>query len=88
LPKWIRRPGPADRDYYFKDDAKSVDLRKKYVEHVAKMFVLLGDDEAKAASEAKSSWRLKPAWQGSLDSTSRRDPQKLYHKISDKELAG
>jgi len=25
---------------------------------------------------------------GSLDSTSRRDPQKLYHKISDKNWPG
>ena len=81
--------GLPDRDYYFKDDAKSVDLRKKYVEHVAKMFVLLGDDEAKAASEAKVVMEIETGLaKGSLDSTSRRDPQKLYHKISDKELAG
>jgi predicted metalloendopeptidase len=38
--------GMPDRDYYFKDDPKSVELRKKYVEHVAKMFVLLGDSQA------------------------------------------
>jgi hypothetical protein len=35
--------GMPDRDYYFKDDPKSVELRKKSVEHVAKMFVLLGE---------------------------------------------
>src|ERR1035441_230762 len=46
--------GMPDRDYYFKDDPKSVELRKKYVEHVAKMFTLLGDDDAKAAAEAKA----------------------------------
>jgi endothelin-converting enzyme/putative endopeptidase len=81
--------GLPDRDYYFKDDAKSVELRKKYVEHVAKMFVLLGDDEAKAASEAKVVMEIETGLaKGSLDSTSRRDPQKLYHKSSDKELAG
>ena len=45
--------GMPDRDYYFKDDEKSVELRKKYVAHVAKMFVLLGDDAEKAAAEAK-----------------------------------
>jgi predicted metalloendopeptidase len=32
-----------DKDYYLKDDAKSVDLRKKYLDHVQKMFQLLGD---------------------------------------------
>src|SRR4029453_16114551 len=45
--------GLPDRDYYFKDDAKSADLRKKYVEHVAKMFQLLGDSPEKSAAEAK-----------------------------------
>ncbi len=45
--------GLPDRDYYFKDDAKSVELRQKYVEHVQKMFELLGDPSAKAAAEAK-----------------------------------
>ena len=36
--------GMPDRDYYFKDDPKSVELREKYVAHVQKMFQLLGDD--------------------------------------------
>ena len=35
--------GLPDRDYYLKDDAKSVELRKAYVAHVQKMFELLGD---------------------------------------------
>jgi putative endopeptidase len=80
--------GLPDRDYYFKDDPKSLDLRKKYVEHVAKMFVLLGDDEAKAADEAKVVMDIETGLaKGALDQTSRRDPQKIYHKLSDKELA-
>ncbi len=45
--------GLPDRDYYFKDDAKSVELRKKYVEHVAKMFQLLGDSPEKSAARSK-----------------------------------
>jgi putative endopeptidase len=53
--------GMPDRDYYFKDDPKSVELRKQYVAHVAKMFTLLGDDEAKPQRKPKLSWRLKPA---------------------------
>ena len=32
-----------DRDYYIKDDAKSVETRQKYLEHVQKMFELAGD---------------------------------------------
>ena len=34
--------GLPDRDYYLKQDAKSVELRKQYVAHVTKMFELLG----------------------------------------------
>jgi len=80
--------GLPDRDYYFKDDPKSADIRKKYVEHVAKMFVLLGDDEAKAAAEAKVVMDIETGLaKAALDQTSRRDPQKIYHKLTDKELA-
>ncbi len=80
--------GLPDRDYYFKDDDKSVELRKKYVEHVAKMFVLLGDDAARAQAEAKVVMEIETGLaKGALDQTSRRDPQKIYHKLTDKELA-
>jgi endothelin-converting enzyme/putative endopeptidase len=80
--------GLPDRDYYFKDDAKSVELREKYVAHVQKMFQLLGDAPAKAAAEAKAVMEIETALaKGALDQTSRRDPQKTYHKLSNKELA-
>ena len=81
--------GLPDRDYYFKDDDQSVELRKKYVEHVAKMFVLLGDDAAKARAEADVVMEIETGLaKGALDQTSRRDPQKIYHKLTAKDLAG
>jgi putative endopeptidase len=80
--------GMPDRDYYFKSDPKSVELRNRYVEHVAKMFGLLGDDESKAAAEAKVVMDIETGLaKGALDQTSRRDPQKIYHKMTDQELA-
>lgn len=80
--------GLPDRDYYFKDDPKSVELRQKYLEHVQKMFQLLGDDAAKAAAEAKVVMDIETGLaKGALDQTSRRDPQKIYHKLSNQELA-
>jgi len=80
--------GLPDRDYYFTDDPKSVELRRKYVEHVTKMFVLLGDDQAKAEAEAKVVMEIETALaKGALDQTSRRDPQKIYHKLKNQELA-
>jgi putative endopeptidase len=81
--------GLPDRDYYFKGDDKSVELRKKYVEHVTKMFRLLGDDEADTAAEARVVMEIETGLaKGALDPTSRRDPQKIYHKLANKELAG
>jgi putative endopeptidase len=77
-----------DRDYYVKDDPKSAELRKQYVEHVQKMFVLMGDSSEKAAAEAKTVMDIETALaKGALDRTSRRDPNKIYHKMTDKELA-
>src|SRR5579859_2672166 len=35
--------GLPDRDYYTKDDAKSKEIRERYVQHMQKIFELLGD---------------------------------------------
>jgi endothelin-converting enzyme/putative endopeptidase len=77
-----------DRDYYIKDDPKSVELRKQYVDHVQKMFELLGDAPAKASAEAKSVMDIETGLaKGALDRVSRRDPAKIYHKLEAKDLA-
>src|ERR1051326_6018778 len=46
--------GLPDRDYYSDMYVKSKETRQKYLEHVSKMLVLLGDDEAKAQKEAQA----------------------------------
>jgi endothelin-converting enzyme/putative endopeptidase len=75
--------GLPDRDYYFKDDPKSVELRKAYVAHVAKMFELLGDKPADAAAEAATALRIETALaKGHMTRVERRDPPKLYHKMT------
>lgn len=42
--------GLPDRDYYTKDDAKSVETRARYLAHVARMLTLLGDPAPVAES--------------------------------------
>jgi putative endopeptidase len=80
--------GLPDRDYYLKDDPKSAELRKQYVAHVQKMFELLGDSPATAAAEAKAVMEIETALaKGALDVTSRRDPNKVYHRMSVQELS-
>jgi putative endopeptidase len=80
--------GLPDRDYYFKEDPKSVELRKEYVAHVQKMFELLGQKSERAAQSAAVVMRIETELaKGSLDRVSRRNPEKIYHKMSDQELA-
>lgn len=80
--------GLPERDYYFKEDPKSVELRKKYVAHVAKMFELMGHKPETAAAEAQTVMRIETALaKGSLDVTSRRDTYKLNHPMPVKQLA-
>jgi putative endopeptidase len=73
--------GLPDRDYYVKTDAKSVETRKRYVEHVAKMFELLGDPHTTAVANAATVMRIETALaKASLTKVERRDPYKTYHR--------
>jgi putative endopeptidase len=80
--------GMPDRDYYLKDDAKSQELRTKYVAHVQKMLELLGDRPETAAASAKTIMEMETALaKVSLERVKRRDPENLYHKMSRADLA-
>jgi putative endopeptidase len=75
--------GLPDRDYYTKDDEKSVTLRAAYVQHMANMFKLVGDDEATAAAESKAAMDLETALaKASMTRVQRRDPNATYHKMT------
>ena len=77
-----------DRDYYIKNDAKSVETRQKYVEHVQRMFQLVGDKPDVAAGEAKTVLAIETGLaQASMDRTERRDPKKRDHKMTVTEIA-
>ena len=79
--------GLPDRDYYVKEDAKSVELRKAYLAHVQKMFELLGDKPEVAAAEAQTVMRIETALaRGSMTRVERRDPKNLDHKMSSGDL--
>jgi len=79
--------GLPDRDYYLKDDPESEKLRKAYVAHVTKTFVLLGNSPEKAAAEAAAVMQIETALaKGSLTRVERRDPKKLDHTMTVAEL--
>jgi putative endopeptidase len=79
--------GLPDRDYFLKSDAKSVELRKQYVEHVGQMARLAGASSSDAAADAQQVVEIETALaNGALDAVSRRDPSKIYHKMTPAEL--
>ena len=72
--------GLPERDYYTRTDAKSVEQRKQYVDHVRKMFVLAGEPEAQAAKDADTVMAIETRLaKASLTITETRDPQNLNH---------
>lgn len=74
--------GLPDRDYYDKTDAKSVETRNRYVEHVATMLRLIGEPKEQADKDAATVMRIETALaKASLTRVERRDPYKLYHKM-------
>jgi len=80
--------GLPDRDYYLKTDEKSVDLRNKYLAHIQTVFGLLGSPAADAQKKAAAVLAIETELaKGSLDRVTRRDPEKVYHKLTVTELS-
>jgi putative endopeptidase len=76
-----------DRDFYTKEDAKSKDIRAKYLLHVQKMMELVGETPAKAKNDAETVLRMETALATpQLTRVERRNPYNLYHKMSPAEL--
>ncbi len=76
-----------DRNFYFDTDARAAMIRQKFVEHLQKMFSIMGYSDAKAKHVADNLMKLEAA----IAKTSRkredtRDPLKNYTKISFKQL--
>ena len=72
--------GLPDRDYYTKTDAKSEEIRQRYVEHVQKMLELAGEPAAQAKTDAQTVMDIETALaKASLTRVDQRDPHKLFH---------
>lgn len=73
----------GDRDYYLKDDARSKEIREKYIEHIAKMFVLTGIDAATSQNYAQRVLAFETEWAANfMPRVSMRNPDSTYHKMS------
>jgi predicted metalloendopeptidase len=75
-----------DRDYYFKDDARSKQTREEFLKHVGKMFELLGEKPERASAAARTVMALETELAGAtMTNVERRDPYARYHRM---DLAG
>lgn len=80
--------GLPDRDYYLKDNAKFKKIRDAYVNHIAKMFELLGDAPDKALIEADTVMKLETQMaKVSMSQVAQRDPHAVYHIMNLAQLA-
>lgn len=79
--------GLPDRDYYVKTDPKSVEIRQKYVEHMQRIFELLGDSLEAATRNARTVMQIETDLaKASLTRVEKRDPYKLYHMLTRAQL--
>ncbi|MDR3610413.1 MAG: M13 family metallopeptidase [Ignavibacteriaceae bacterium] len=75
--------GLPDKDYYLNDDARSKEIRGKYIQLMANMFKLVGIKEADAKKDANKVMEIETRLaKGSSSRVERRDPVKNYNKMS------
>ncbi|MBM3465365.1 MAG: hypothetical protein FJX76_24995, partial [Armatimonadetes bacterium] len=75
------------KEYYLKDDERSVKVRAAFVDHMTKMFQLLGDDAETAARNARTVMDVETSMaKGAMARVEMRDPKALDHITSREEL--
>ena len=80
--------GLPDRDYYLRSDAKFSTIRSQYVDHIAKMLALAGEDAAQAQSDAQRVEQLETKLaDAQAPRVEMRIPENRYHIETVAELA-
>ncbi|MCL1044458.1 peptidase M13 [Shewanella electrodiphila] len=75
-----------EKDYYFNEEERFVNIRKAFVEHIEKMFNLAGLADGKAAAESILALETAIA-EKHWDVVESRDSTKTYNKMTIAELA-
>ncbi len=75
-----------DRDYYVKDDADKVEMRKHLAEYVKQLFTLAGQTPEQAVHSAETVLTVETLLAAdAMDRTKRRDPKNRDHKMTREE---
>ncbi len=86
---WLYQSGLnlGDRDYYLNQDARSKEIREKYVAYIAAIFEQTGMEKNAAEKAAKDVMAFETQLaQASMDKLTQRDPHAIYNKKSIAEL--
>lgn len=76
-----------DRDFYLLEDERYKNIRKEFHDYMVRMFTLLGDNRASAEASALTVMRIEARLaKAALTRVERRDPSKVYHRMSVTEL--
>jgi len=71
------------REFYTKDDARSVDIRMEYVTHIANMLKLAGENDAQAKADANTILAMETQMaKAAMDIVKRRDPKNINNKMT------
>lgn len=84
---WQGGLGLPEREYYFKADSATQNIRTQYVKYMAQMLTMAGDDSSAAAASAKNILALETKLaQASRKLEDLRDPYKNYNKMAVTDL--
>ena len=76
-----------DRDYYLKNDARSLKIREAYQQYITKMFMLIGENNSTAVEAAKTILEIETVLaKAQYSRVEMRDPYKTYNKLSIQQL--
>jgi putative endopeptidase len=79
--------GLPERDYYLRSGDAAEKTRQQYVQHITNMLKLLGEPDAKAASDAQKIMQFETDLaKVSMDIASRREPKNIYHLMPVSQL--
>lgn len=72
-----------DRDYYLKDDSRSLKIRDAYFHYISTLFTLTGTKAEEAKQKAETIWKIEKALaEAQLSRLEMRDPYKTYNKFT------
>ncbi len=79
--------GLPERDYYFRTDKNSQDVREAYLKFATSLFQMAGDSAAVAVARAKAAYKMEEALaKSAMTAVQQRDPKAIYNKMTFAQL--